>query len=519
MKRIFTLLAFFSLLITRASTIGTGVPCPDGDAVSTSIVVEIPTGALTNFAARVFIEGDDRYYEAGNPWGAILQQSHISFSDKPLGLSHKTGVLNKDKFILYWPDGTYRIYLATVTTIPNIDLTCVDSGQVILPVLSGGLNEIKGDALYCDYGGYLGTNRSGTWAWDTIGLPTGGGGFDLDSTQNLYVINGQGLFFQTTTGNSFSKVTAYPGQGGNTILIDNKNRIIISNNTTVYIGTNNGTNWTSSTIPAIPSRFGEDAFGNIYGVCGNRAYRSLDGGMTWTRIDQPITSLALDTTIYGIINSINGDSLIYAATIFGGFVSSDQGSTWQPANRGKQSVPNGFWLYNNGRMVANTGLGTFIKNATDTAWTQTFPTGGKYLNMGSIQGDTLGNIYTILSMYSGQVQTPMKSSDQGTTWQPDTAGVAQVPYINYHAYYVDEYGTSHLSGGSNGQLLLYNKVSAGSYVLDTAGIGVQMPNFGDILTYCSDHNGYLYISGHNYSNLSIWRSPWQVAHGCLTQQD
>ena len=433
-------------------------------------------------------------------------------------VSQKAGANNRNKLVaVYQAYGQYFVDVISIGSVCPLQSHVDTTYSFGLTIPSGSsLTKIIGDDLYCIYGGMLGVLRTSTgaqlWAWDTAGFNTGGYVNDicLDTAQNVYAVTYSGLFFQASNGNTWSKVTAYPGGSGSNVFVDKQNRLYVSSGSNVYIGTNNGANWTSGTLPSSAGTISNDAFGNLYSTSGNRAYRSVNNGVTWTRIDQGITGLALDTSLSQIINNISGDTFIYAATIWGLFMSNDQGTTWTIASQGIQSDPNGFWLFNNGRQVANTDLGTFIKNAPDTAWTQTYPTSGKYLKMGIIQGDTLGNIYTVMN-WNG-LTLPFISTDQGATWQLDTAGLTAVPHASLSTYYVDEYGSSHISGydstGFNtGVYLLYSKSSTGSYSIDTAGFGAQMPNFANILTYCSDHSGYLYMSGHNNTGVSVWRRP------------
>lgn len=507
MKKVLTLIVAFIFAIS-IPTVNAQISSPPGGNMSGPVGVTVTdvTGHYYEGGANVFWDGNVfRAFSLDNRYS-----TRLNFPVNILDIKRKTK--NPKLLLVLLPGGIVSIgqverqQHGNTITLGWVELKR-DTIGITIP--TGSWTDYQGDDYYALGGGLLVVSRDSgaTFQLDTAGLLTSPGDFTLDTFQNVYAVNYLGLFTQTPSGTVWSKINSYPGTGGNYLYNDRQNRLIVGAGSHVYVSGNGGTTWTSSTsgLTASVGKFGDDAFGNIYTTNGHEIFRSLDGGVTWTRIDQPITSLSADTTVYGIINGIGGDTVLYASTIWGLFKSSDQGTTWSVANQDIESAPNGFWLFNNGRMVANTALGTFVKNAGDTAWTQTYPTGGKYLNMGVIQGDTLGNIYTMLSMYGGQLTMPMISTDQGATWQPDTAGYAATNYM--YGYIVDEYGSSHLIGKTNNIYYIYSKASGGSYTLDTAGISSQLPNFGLIQTFSSDRSGWLYVFGLNYSGPATWRRP------------
>lgn len=222
-------------------------------------------------------------------------------------------------------------------------------------------------------------------------------------------------------------------------------------------------------------------------------YRRRNNTPGWTRIDGGITAITVNTTT---INSVGGDSVLYAATSFGLYTSTDQGTTWTEDNAG---IPaKSFWSFAigaGGKWFTSTDLAMYSLNPGDTAWTKVFPTSG-YLGQLPISADGLGNIYTSISTNSGL--TVYRSSNNGSTWNTDSVGLN---VFGLSAFFIDENGGQHIATSPDaGSCLLYSKPFGGSWGLDTAGFGLTSAySYSYTGAFASNHHGYLYASGYYFN--------------------
>lgn len=267
--------------------------------------------------------------------------------------------------------------------------------------------------------------------------------------------------------------------------------------------------------PTFISNFGDDAFGNIYAInaFGSQMYRSMGGTLPWTRIDNFFISQAIDYSQFTrIMNDVGGDTLLVAATAFGAFTSTDQGTTWSESNEGiKAGSVYGLLMLPSGRFLASTNLGVFYRNAGDTVWTKTFPTDG-YLSGKPIFQDDAGTLYTLGRKWTQDVLFPpalptnWKSTDDGLTWSPDTVGLAAVGKGQNPIYFVDETGTQHLAAYDSPAKFNVKKPGEG-WAPDASGYGVganELPRL-----FGSDKRGTLFVSVTNLQTGlgTLWKRP------------
>ncbi len=384
---------------------------------------------------------------------------------------------------------------------------------------SVGWDDIKGDAIYSLSNQGLFVNRDNTlqtWELDSTGLSSAQiYGFALDRTQNVFAATDHGLFTQSSDSGTWSKVASFTGSPSlYRIFIDRKNRFLVAGNGGgLWLSTDNGSTWSEDTSgigSEWPSLMSDDAYGNLYTVTDNpftsvfHLYKSSGGSGAWQNIDGAIRSISVRS--FGI-SSLWGDSALFAATNFGIFVSTDQGSTWAIDNEGiPASNIYGMGMTASGAILLSSDLGIYKNTLSTTSWTKSYPQNG-FQGQLTIFTDGAGNLYTLDatlgSNSSGSIPI-VKSTDGGTTWAPDTVGLDSVGGT---VFYVDENGTEYygnsLYGGTH-YSQIWSKPLNGTWALDTAGIPDL--SYSYILSITSDHNGYVYASGY-FGGLKVVRRP------------
>lgn len=407
---------------------------------------------------------------------------------------------------------------------PDILLVLLDDGTVIKleasgyketdivgPNISGSsvvdFKKIIGDALYTltTSGVYVSRDSGSTWQMDTTGLGSvPPWDIALDSAQYVYAATDNGLYIQNPDSNSWRQINSSSFNFVNNfskVYIDRKDRIFLAvNGGGIFMSSDHGSTWSVDTTGIgagfqVINAFGDDAFGNVYAatssfsVTPNAIFKSSGGTSSWTRIDQGITAITVNQPA---INSIGGDSTLYAGTSFGLYTSTDQGATWAESNTGIPAETfNGFAKTPNGRLIVSTALAIYTKDVNDTSWTKRFPVKGYEANLPLYQ-DGVGNLYTIepLKNSFGYI---VKSTDYGSSWIYDTLGLSSLGKPNL--FYVDEIGTQYLTGnlvnGGIFQTAVYQKKINGSWVTDTSA---ALKSIGFSNSMASDQHSYLYMS-------------------------
>jgi hypothetical protein len=378
---------------------------------------------------------------------------------------------------------------------------------------------VKGDALYglASTGvPYVSRDTAATWQIDSAGL---GAGYPydiaLDTLQYVYLASSSGLFKQHPDTSIWHQVTSFPGTFTSGVFVDRINRIFVASSRKAYISTDNGTTWNIDTTglnvkDALGlAGFCDDAFGNIYARSATGLWRSMGGTQPWTHIDQPLSALLYDPSVNLLFNDLSGDSLLYASTVFGSYISSDQGTTWnRDTSQFSASFIYGLGKTPAGRLLTSTNLGVYYKNPGDLQWTKTFPTSG-YLAASPVFLDGSGNAYTLGATTNPSnfesLRANWKSTDGGLTWNPDTAGIGGLAGQG-PMYFVDETGTQHYAAYDT-PAKFYRKVSGQSWAADTAGYGIGT---SDLPTaFGTDRHGFLYVATNSLSNYKgmVWKRP------------
>jgi len=351
---------------------------------------------------------------------------------------------------------------------------------------------------------YVSRDNYNTFQIDTTGFSGARlNQFALDSLQYVYAATSKGIFKQNPDSNIWHSLNTFNLTGEvSSIFVDRKQNIYAANaNNQIFKSTDLGKTWTKDNLWNNGSikQFSDDAYGDIFVITsgintGDNIFKFSPGGSSWVQIDGGITNITNNPSVY--YNGLDGNNIIFAATNFGLFSSTDRGTTWTEQDKGIHSgTIYGYAKANNGRDVASNVQGISFKNAADTVWQKTYPLNG-FISSLPIYSDPLGNLYTTIPGKNNSValSSILKSTDNGGTWLPDTLGLSST--IG-HLFYVDELGVEHMAGSYYSGYapgLVFKKPVNNSWALDTNGTGAGSYMYGT--SFLSDGKGYLYLSGH-----------------------
>jgi len=421
-------------------------------------------------------------------------------------------------------DGVMQLIFVTPTGSKTGNKISVRYGGLYgTPDNPGDWTKEIGDALYMlsNEGFYVSRDSGTTIQPDTAGLNDNVKDFALDTAQNVYAVGSQGLYVQDANGGAWSLSKSFTGISPKAIFIDRRNRVLVQASGMLYTSTDAGTTWSVDTAGVgrnlYLTLFADDAFGNLYASSGNLyassgsyytgvtnfIFRSSGGTAPWVRIDSGINTITNNVTA---INSLSGDSILFAGTSFGVFASTDQGTTWSYGDTGiTAGTYYGYVKTTGGLTFASTALGVYGEETNDTAWNKLYPQNGN-MNGLSLYADNTGNLFVINLNPNLPTMPPiMKSTDNGVSWQLDSAGLSA---IQGGLFYIDETGTQHIANTQGSGL--WARTPGGAWTADTAGIPL---NSSGIACMASDHAGYLYISGSFPGSImrrSIAGSNWSV---------
>ncbi len=367
---------------------------------------------------------------------------------------------------------------------------------------ASGFRKLVGDALYClsNTVVFVSRDTANSWSVDTSGLGTGNpNDITTDTLQYVYLAHNNGLFRQHPDSSVWHKLSTFPSTLALTVFADRKNRIFASSYSGVYESADGGSTWNTRITGlngAYATGFGDDAFSNVYAIAGIGVFRSDSGTGAWVRIDTSISSHILDpvNSFSSPFTSIAGDTLLFLGTKYGVFYSADQGHSWS-VDSGALDAKTMYGFVKTGtKKFVSTGLGVFSEIPGSVAWSKSFPAGG-YLTGGPLFLDNAGTIYTLGPVLNTatplSIPSTWKSTDNGATWIPDTAGLGAISQGQIPKYFVDETGVQHYAfSGTPAEC--YVKASAGLWAPDTAGFSVLPQNYPNIIA--SDKNGFLYAA-------------------------
>lgn len=409
--------------------------------------------------------------------------------------------VNSDSLLIQLDDGTVWMSNGTSAVVYNGKIGSSGSESWV---------KVIGDAMYAMSvsGAALSVSRDNgaTWQSDTVGL-NGAFIYDvaMDSSQNVLAGTTKGLFKQAAAGGAWNIVPSFPSTlTVYTVCVDREKRILVGMfGGGEYASTDNGSTWPidSAGLGAqIVSYFSDDAYHNQYAITGSKIFRSIGGTQAWMEIDGGIRGLAGAATV----NVLTGDSILHAGTSVGEFRSSDAGTTW---NRDDLGIPARTFFSiakaSNGKYLASTIQGIFAQGVNDTSWNNVFAKIGNGEHL-MLYADVAGKLYTLDHTTIPNYHAPLiiKSTDNGSTWNPDTAGESA---IAGGIFYIDELGTQHVGNalGNSTVVSLWQRPAGGEWTADTVGFPVA--DLHGVYSIASDKNGYLYAS--EYSAVKVVRRP------------
>ena len=228
----------------------------------------------------------------------------------------------------------------------------------------------------------------------------------------------------------------------------------------------------------------DDIFGNIYVISANTVYKSIGGTQPFAATDAGILSQITEPANSQTYNQVSADTFVFVAGKYGFFTSYDQGVNWT-----YQGIPSrinyGLAKTAAGRLVVANSAGVHTKEANDTVWTKKFPASG-FETASKIFKTTNGDLYTT----SQSNKLIWKSTDNGNTWNLDTASYANING-NVYSFYTDATGNQHAYVLASPPLV-YAKNTGGSWAMDTAGF--KAANFSTATAWGTDNNGNLYLA-------------------------
>lgn len=437
---------------------------------------------------NVYISGFD-----GNQWTTPTPATGLP-KGKEIVDSHLKGGSFHSYLVLLDDGSVYQIPLGSTNAIP---LGKVDPGSS-LP------KQIDGDAIYVLTNNSVFVNRGNNTNWnpDVTGLGTDIPQFvAIDTLMYAYLATTNGLYKQHPDSSIWRKINSFPNQYIYSVFVDHGNRIFVSTYSNLYMSTDGAKTWNTNNAgltQKAASHFGEDSKKNIYAIIDNMVYRSDGGTSAWVRIDKPVTDLISDLNKYSLpFNDVGGDSALFLATNYGLFKSTNQGTSWAEYNQGiSASVLYGFTKTVT-RKFMTTNLGLFYQNQNSGTWTKSFPAKG-YLTGSAIYSDNNGFVYTLGPKKdpSDYASIPLnwKSTDNGSTWFADTAGLGSIGKGQAATYFVDENGVQHFSfyDSPTAPAKIFLKTSGNPWVRDTSGYGKRTGDQPTILG--SDKHGFIYMA-------------------------
>lgn len=361
---------------------------------------------------------------------------------------------------------------------------------------------------------YLSVDSGLHWNIDTAGLHGFMYTIAVDTSGNCYASTGNGLFRQNVGAPSWTMISGISGTISFT-WIDSKNYLWASDNYGTLQRSNNGGNVFVNDTVGLHGKtrvMTDDSLGYYFAITqtgfpnnGNRIYRKTSIGAAWTRIDMPIMAMNNDPNNDAIYTDITSDDTsVVVTTIFGTFISDDEGTTWQYVTAGMEPEENySFLETSNNHYLVSTNMGVFDNDfMNDTIWHHRLPN-NTFTKTARLFRDNSGNIYTQsnpIALYSNVLDVK-KSTDNGLTWTSDTSGISAV---NQFTFWVDENGTQHIAslGNSLHGVYIWKKTSSGSYVIDTTGF--QSPTYDYPTTFGTNGNGTVYL-GTLFGAKNVWR--------------
>ena len=387
------------------------------------------------------------------------------------------------------------------------------SYQEVLSLAVSGSNLFAGTS----YGGiFLSTNNGTSWTAADSGLVLNFGSYPsvnafAVSETNIYTGTGSGIYRSTNNGISWSKVST-PG-----FLNDNINAFAISDTdffavTNLHVGrssTNNDSTWTEvdSDLPYLIQSLvvspngtsGTNLFaGGAYS--GGGVYLSTDNGNSWNPVDSGLANTNVS------VLAVSG-SRLFAGTQGGGvYLSTNAGTSWNSGNNGLAGGVNVLAFAASGlNLFAGTnGDGVFVSTNHGTSWSVTTNPGftNNVVNALAVSGANL---------FAGGPGGVSLSTNNGASWNAVDSGLTTYstdffgnPVITTSIAYSFGISGNNIFAGTNGNVFLSTD-NGTTWNIDTAGMGgpgnVTAFAFAGANLLAAAENG-MYLSTNNGTSWS-----------------
>ena len=208
----------------------------------------------------------------------------------------------------------------------------------------------------------------------------------------------------------------------------------------------------------------------MYASTNNKAYRLSNLIPPWVNISDSMAAAGVIQSNNTLIKSIGGDSILYAATIYGLLESANTGATWKYSNTQLPAFQFYGLVRSGNYYVVSTNLGVYRRKVGDSTFAKVYPSKG-FQGKLKLNTDSAGNIYSIIPVPitpSSSVLHNFKSTDNGITWIADTTGMKALNLTFENGFYnVDAQGNQY--AGKNGKF--FSKPTGAPWKIDTAGLG------------------------------------------------
>ncbi len=266
---------------------------------------------------------------------------------------------------------------------------------------------------------------------------------------------------------------------------------------------------------------------NYYATAGDQIYKSVGGAQVFTRVDLALAAQFNDLSYDGIYYDISvHDSMLTVSTPAGLFTTTNDGQTWGhhegPVSMSAISVVSTA----DDKLLMSVDAGAY-KGDTGS-WEKKFPSAG-FENEVELFSASNGTLYAKSVMFDGNSSGAeqfmiYKSTDNGDSWTPDTAGMA-IADVGMYIFAVDANGTQHAAAavyvaGQGNRFTVWKKEAGQAWVIDTAGLPVVYNSYS-AMSFTEDGQGNLILNvSNNGVGISFKRplsgSNWQNEPGLGT---
>ena len=247
------------------------------------------------------------------------------------------------------------------------------------------------------------------------------------SDTNLYVGTFPGVYVSTDNGKSWS--TSSTGFIPNvwSLATSGINLFAGTDGHGVFRSINNGASWdsvnvgmTNTTVFALtvsPQKRGGTYL--FAGTFAHGIFLSADSGMSWTTIDSGLTNSSVNC--FAVAANEIGDTNIFAGTDAGVFLSDNNGASWTPVNKGITEISVRALAISRTNLFAGTpGVGVFLSTNNGASWRSVGLT-NHYVYCFAVSGTNL---------FAGTDSGVFLSDNNGISWTPVSTGLTNMSVLS-----------------------------------------------------------------------------------------